>query len=150
MNRTLDRQFVVSKSTRTPRGKRLGFTLLEVLVGMVLFAGLVASSLVATSRYQLTVKRLVDQQAAIEIADQLMHQWADSPHGVPAISLGVVPGSPRFRFRTRLLSRRLVCGVPVDVVRLEVWADDRVGAGLDVVPDQVLAQVDCLEPTERI
>lgn len=134
--------------------RRNGFTLLEVLVAMVLLAGLTASSLVAISRYQVTLKTLAEKQHAIEIADQLMQGWMDSEGGLPTVSVGVVASSPEFRFRTHILSQRLVCGVAADVVRLEIWKS-QINSTLNVptqpnlVPDQFLVQLDYLRPSRR-
>lgn len=99
---------------------RLAFTLLEVLVGMALMAGLVASCLTALSRYQSQLGDAEEKQRAIVFADELMNAWVDSSQGLPGPSIGVVPAQPEYVYRTQLIARRNVCGVSLDVLQLDI------------------------------
>ncbi|MEM1226381.1 MAG: type II secretion system protein [Planctomycetota bacterium] len=96
------------------------FTLLEVVLSMVLVAGLLVSCMTAISRYQTTLAKAQWQARADAICDQLMTMWHASDDGLPLVTSGRVAADPNFWFRTRMVESRRLCGVPVAVMRLEI------------------------------
>ncbi len=122
------------RSNRSP-----GFTLLEVVVGLMLMAALVVSALTALSRYQSVLKDAGRKRQAIAVADDLLQRWSDSPAGLPGSAAGTVPTDPTLGWRTRVVAQRSVCGMPAEVIRLDVWEQR-----LDEPEPRVLASVEYL------
>ncbi|TWT82575.1 hypothetical protein CA13_40380 [Planctomycetes bacterium CA13] len=110
-----------AKLTRLTHRHPHGFTLLEVLVGLMLMALLVVSSLTALSRYRSILALASRQRQAIQVADDLLARWLDSSTGLPGADSGRIPQHPTMGWNTRVVSQRMVCGVPTEIIRLNVW-----------------------------
>ncbi|MGB7344296.1 MAG: type II secretion system protein [Pirellulaceae bacterium] len=111
-------------TTENSQSHRAGFTLLEVVIGMMLMTSLVVGSLTALSRYRNSLATVARKRQAINVADELLNQWVQSSNGLPGASVGEVTGESVFRWQTRVLSQRRVCGVQTEVVRLEVYQSE--------------------------
>jgi type II secretory pathway pseudopilin PulG len=103
-----------------------GFTLLEVVVGFVLLATLVASCLVALSSYQSANRLSIQKLAASIAAESLLVQWYDTAGEVPIRQEGIVTNNPinpaaGLQWRTYPIRSQTVCGLPSNVIRLEVF-----------------------------
>ncbi|WP_419189634.1 type II secretion system protein [Stieleria marina] len=108
-------------TTQRSRRDRTGFTLLEVVIGVMLMASLVVGSLTALSRYRSSLAMAARKRQAMVVADDLLNVWVQSSNGLPGASVGEVGGESLFRWQTRVLSQRLICGVQTEVVRLEIY-----------------------------
>ena len=115
-----------------------GLTLLEVVVGIVLLASLVAGVLMATAAHQRKILFARQKIQASYFADQLMTRWSQSQSGVPLTGSGVEYDSD-FIWQVNVVGSRALCGVPVHVVRLRIYQPSGVGAqslfSMDVVVD---------------
>ena len=96
------------------------FTLLEVIVGLVLMGSLVASALVAMASHQHAMVLAKHKIEAAQIADTLLTQWYEFEGDIPGRGQGVVTGSIPWVWRTQRIDSRIVCGVPVNVIRLDI------------------------------
>jgi prepilin-type N-terminal cleavage/methylation domain-containing protein len=97
-----------------------GFTLLEVVVGLVLMGSLTASSLVALSAHQHSVVLAKQKQRANQIAETLLTDWYELSGNVPTRGQGIVTAQGTWLWRTQPVGVRSVCGLPVNIIRLEV------------------------------
>ncbi|MEM7557550.1 MAG: type II secretion system protein [Planctomycetota bacterium] len=121
---------------------RKAFTLVEVVVGCVLLATLLVSTLLATSRYRNQIARAQRRQQAVYLADMLLASWWDSQKGIPLAESGFVadplkPSSASLSWQTSVVSSRNVLGVVHPVVRLQVF--DRSGRS-ELVAIEVLGR----------
>lgn len=121
---------------------RKAFTLVEVVVGCVLLATLLVSTLLATSRYRSQIARAQRRQQAVYLADTLLASWWDSQKGIPLAESGTVadplkPNSASLSWQTSVVSSRNVLGVVHPVVRLQVF--DRLGRS-ELVAVEVLGR----------
>lgn len=115
-----------------------GFTLIEVVVGLVLLATLCVGLLLALARHQRSNELAGTRYDATLIADQMLASWIDSPAGIPLSASGRVAGRPTWAWRTSVLSNRMVFGIPAVVVRLDIFRD-QVGPALISVETVVAA-----------
>ena len=121
---------------------RKAFTLVEVVVGCVLLATLLVSTLLATSRYRGQIARARQRQQAVYLADKLLASWWDSKKGIPLAESGAIadpaqPNSLSLTWQTSVVSSRSVLGVIHPVVRLQVF--DRLGRS-ELVAIEVLGR----------
>ncbi len=129
---------------------RRAFTLLEVIVGLFLMGSLVASSLVALSAHQHSIVLAKQKHQANDIVDTLLTNWYETQGDVPTRNQGfvatelariaamnsgvqfeVAPGmnnqlinptnADQWLWRTQPVGSRTVCGLPVAVIRLEIF-----------------------------
>ncbi len=121
--------------------KNLAFTLLEVVVGLVLLATVLVSSLLALGRHQRQLRLASDRDSAISIADKLLARWMDSSARVPISTSASLAERPGWIWRTEVASNRVVMGRNCVVVRLEIV--DRSAASR---PEVVLVSVETLQP----
>ncbi len=117
-----------------------GFTLLEVLVGLVLMATVLVAIILAAARHKQLLRLAADRQAAIDQADRLLQSWSESATGIPLSASQALP-IRGWRWRTSVVANRSVFGRVCPVVRLEVLAISR-STGSELV----LASVDTLRP----
>ena len=126
------------------RPGRFGFTLIEVVVGLVLMATLVVGLVQATTAHKRNLRRASDRLVAVDVADDLLTRFtATGPSAAsrgpwwPAT--GSVAGRPSWQWTTQPVAASDPLGVPVRVVRLTIV--DRGG------PQPVeLVRVDIVEP----
>lgn len=129
---------------------RNAFTLLEVIVGLFLMGSLVASSLVALSAHQHSILLAKHKHQANDIAETLLTNWYETRGDVPTrnqgfvatelariaamnsgVQFGITPSinnqllapsnADQWLWRTQPVGSRTVCGLPVAVIRLEIF-----------------------------
>ena len=122
------------------RTKRLGFTLIEVIVGLVLMGSLVASGLVALSSHQHSILLAKQKQQANIIAERLLTNWYEVQGRVPVRDQGIAATANEWIWRTQPVGLRSVFGLQTSVIRLEVLG--RVGRSVD---PQVLVSIELLQ-----
>ena len=132
---------------RSRRQRTSGFTLIEVVVGTVLLATLVVSVLVAIGSHQRKIRHVRQKSLAIELADQMMSRWHQSTEGVPLSGRGSLSPDGSLAWQTRVIKSRQLCGVPVYVVRLDLFGLVRV----ERQPEQpnVLCSIDLVVQAKR-
>ena len=108
--------------SRTREGEvvRPGFTLIEVVVGLVLMASILGSSLLAFAAHQKQLSRADKTIAAVAVADDLLHQFSVSQEGIPEVGRGPVAGQPRWVWETSTLGAAAPMKIPMRVVRLAI------------------------------
>ena len=119
--------------------RRNAVTLVEVVVALVLLATLVAGMVVAYSAHHRQALVAVRRNHAIQAADQLLDKWySGSQENVPRNSFGAVAPDSPMAWRTQVVHQNLIETLPVEVVRLQVYANSSF--------ETPLAQVDVLLP----
>lgn len=119
------------------------FTLIEVLAGMVLLAGVVSTTLVAISSHRRASELLGKQRSALLAADALLSEWYQSSAQIPVPSQGAVGIGSDFFWRTRRVGTQQVCGVWTDTIRLEIMV-----SSLSQSNTPPLATIDVLQRSE--
>jgi prepilin-type N-terminal cleavage/methylation domain-containing protein len=99
---------------------RFGFTLLEVVIGLILMGSLTASALVALSAQQHSIVLAKQKQKANQIAETLLIDWYELIGYVPTRSQGSIAADGIWFWSTQPVGVRTVCGLPVNIIRLEV------------------------------
>jgi hypothetical protein len=92
------------------------------MAGLVILGTLLASLVVARSRYLHQWALAGRQQEAVAAADQLLGNWWASPATLPRSARGELP-EKRLRWQTSLLVNPPANELGVDVVRLEVFEE---------------------------
>src|ERR1700722_13565258 len=84
---------------------RLGMTLIEVMVALVILGTLLVCAVVARGRYlrQSAIAQL--KLNAIAAADSLLAQWWLDPQKVPRAASGEVPGVQKLTWQSQTLDR---------------------------------------------
>ncbi len=123
--------------------RRTGFTLLEVVVGLMLMGSLVASALVALASHQHALLLAQRKQAALQVAQNLLSGWYDLRGNVPTRDQGALVIDRPWLWRTQKVSTRIVCGLPVHVIRLDV-----LGTVDERGPPQILASIELIQRTD--
>lgn len=123
------------------RSARMGLTLVECLVGMVILGTVLSSVLIARGRYVHQAALARRQAAAVLATDRLLANWWSS--GTPPVleAEGLVPGPDRFRWRTRLVENPSVSDLKARVLRLEI-----LDAQQSAIGSQVLMRIDMVVP----
>ncbi len=104
------------------RAAHRGFSLLEVVAGLVLMASVLSVVLVSYGRQH---RRNRDAQAlmlAVDLADNLLLGWTESQQGVPLHDAGVMPGYRGWLWRTQVLRVEQRMGVSLPIVQLEIFS----------------------------
>jgi type II secretory pathway pseudopilin PulG len=97
-----------------------GFTLLEVIVGLVLMATVLVGSLLSFAAHQ-RQRRFADTKlSAIATADELLDRLSGSPQGIPQQSQGLVPNRPNWLWRTYTVGALSPAQIPLRVIRFEI------------------------------
>ncbi len=102
------------------RKSRSGFTLLEVVVGLLLLATVLVASIMALGRHRRLVRLASDRDWAVLQADRLLRVWLESSGGVPISASARLVDRPDWIWRTSIVSNRVVFGQPLSIVRLEI------------------------------
>ncbi len=105
---------------RRPIHNRSGFSLVEVLAGTILLATLVVGVLVAMGSHQHKIRFSRQKLTATQLADQLLDRWHTKGDTVPLASNGFLSADGSLGWQTQVVQTRLLCGVPVNVVRLNL------------------------------
>lgn len=99
---------------------RRGFTLLEVVVGLVLLATVLVTSLLALGKQRQILRQATDRQQAISLADAFLTKWHQSTTGVPLRGSGPIAERAGWWWQTEVVANRLVFGKPRPIVRLQI------------------------------
>ena len=116
-----------------------GFSLVEVVIGLVLMATLLVSTLLAYGAHQHQRALANAGIEAVAIADELLHRMSNSRDGIPSVGRGVIPGKPSWFWETTIVGTTLPAGVPLQVIRFQVGRVTSEGAV------QSLTSVDVVE-----
>ena len=122
-------------------------TLIEVLAGLVIIGTLLASMIVAKSRFVRQWHSSNARMEAIVIADKLLAQWWQTPEKFPRSDEGPVPDNERFHWRTRIVDdfNTEESNIEiVEIVRLEIFGSD------NEKETRPLASVEIVLPRENI
>lgn len=103
---------------------RSGFTLLEVVLGMVLLASLVSGSVLALSRHNLAVRHAQLRRDAAGVGESMIDRWIESRSGIPLRASGSVPDRVGWRWTTEPIAARVLLGVPVRIIQFRIVASD--------------------------
>ena len=103
------------------RYRPTAFTLLEVVVGIVLLASLVSGVVVAMGAHHRKIRFARQKASAVHLTDELLSRWDQSQDGIPLSQVGNLVADGSMVWRTDVVQRRELCGVPVHVVRLNVF-----------------------------
>lgn len=99
--------------------KAAGFTMVELVVGLVLLATLLVSMLMVISRQRKASRMAVARQQAVQAADQLLAGWFDAQAGIPLVGQGPVAGT-NMLWQTRVARNVSLFEQAVPVVRLSI------------------------------
>jgi type II secretion system protein I len=119
-----------------------GFTLLEVVLGLMLLATVLVTSLVALGRQRHVLRRAQDRQLAISLADSLLANWRQTPAGLPLRAAAPIAQQVGWWWKTEVVANRTLFGRTYPVVRLQIVERAATGAS-----EVVLVSVEVLEPT---
>ena len=104
---------------------RHGFTLIEVLAGLVLLGSLLVTVTLAKSRYTRQLALAQRQLEAVEIADSTLSQWwQESPDSIPRNGKGLAKtgtGGRALSWRTRQLDMQENEQTGFTIVRFELY-----------------------------
>ncbi len=124
---------------RMPAQRAAAMTLIEVVVGMAILGMILASLVVARSRYLHQWSLAGRKQQAVAAADALLADWWKDPSQLPRNSSGVFR-SDGMLWRTHVMNNRQANALDVQAVRLEVF-EQKSGAAQVPMP---LATVDII------
>lgn len=106
--------------SRCSSASRGGFTLIEVVVGLVIMAGVLASSLLAFSSHQ-RARRIADEKlAAVSVADEMLTVFSGSRGGIPPAARGPVVGQSGWWWQTSPVGITSPAGVTLEVTRFQI------------------------------
>ncbi len=120
---------------------RRGFTLLEVVIGLVLLATVLVTSLLAMGRQRRMLRQANDRQQAISLADALLTGWHQSTTGVPLRAAAPIVERPGWWWQTEVVANRIVFGRSHPIVRLQI-----VDRTLPLQSEVVLLSIELLQP----
>ncbi|MFK7738312.1 MAG: prepilin-type N-terminal cleavage/methylation domain-containing protein [Pirellulaceae bacterium] len=104
---------------RSRSASKRGLTLIELVVGLVLLATVLVSILLASARYEKSSRLAKNRRQAVQLADNLLASWFDSPRGIPIQAKGRF-GIEDFVWQTQLVRNDQLFGRGVRIVRLDV------------------------------
>ncbi len=100
--------------------RRRGFTLLEVVVGIMLLATLLVTSLLALGKQRRILRQAHDRQQAISLADAFLTKWHQSSTGVPLSGSGPIAERAGWWWQTEVVANRVVFDKTRPIVRLQI------------------------------
>ena len=106
------------KSSRSRQ--TIGFTLVEVVVGLTLLATVIVSSLLAFSKHQKQIRLSRSKIAAVRIADDLLNRMSASRTGIPPAASGPIPEHPTWSWRTSVTAETLRDPFPMQIIELQI------------------------------
>ncbi len=118
------------------------FTLLEVVAGLTLMASVLVASLLSFSAHYQQRRIAESKLAAVDIADQLLHDLSARREGIPDAGRGIIPGRRNWFWQTRVIGVAAPAQVLVRVIRFEVVEVTSKGTL------RPLAAVDVVKPLE--
>ncbi len=124
---------------------RHGFTLVEVVAGLTLFAALGVGVLLAFGVHQRQLRTARQRMTALELADRVLSDFMGSPDGIPVNGRGPLPVDTGWLWRTQPVAQRLVAGLPVIVIRLDI-----IGARSTASAPEVLCSIEVIRPVSTL
>jgi prepilin-type N-terminal cleavage/methylation domain-containing protein len=109
-----------STTSRISRHDRAGFTLIEVVVGLVIMAGVMASSLLAFASHQRARRMAEARIAAVAVADEMLTSFSGSRGGIPPAARGPVPNRPGWWWQTSTVGVTAPAGIAMEVTRFQI------------------------------
>jgi prepilin-type N-terminal cleavage/methylation domain-containing protein len=97
-----------------------GFTLIEVLVGMVLLSSLAIAALQGFKAHKRQIQFAEKKILAVAELDRLLTLWSGLPGGIPSESMGPIDPQRAWIWQARIVGQRVVFGQPKSVVRIDV------------------------------
>ena len=132
-----------SVSKRRTAERRTAFTLVEVVAGLVLMAGLLVATVRATTIHKRQLRLAADRVAAADVADDLL----ESSRGRLVVGRrSRVPGHPNWTAVTSQVGQQRLLGQPLVTIRLAIVRDAGPGGEQPVT----LVAVDVLQPAEEV
>ena len=108
--------------------KRIGLTLIEVVIGMFLLATLLVTLLSSFDHHRKQIRMAGLRLEAANAVDQLLAEWMSNPQALPINQSGT--WNERWAWRTRLVRRTAVHSIPINIVSLEVFESQVEGTPL--------------------
>jgi len=102
--------------------RKRALTLVEVIVGLVLMATLLASSLLAFGAHRRQRRTADNKLVAVAMADDLLNQLINTREGIPPSAQGALAGRPNWYWQTRVVGVTQPAGVQLQVVRLQIFS----------------------------
>ena len=109
-----------SRCNRNCRRKRSAFSLIEVVAGLVIMAGVLVASLLGFSAHRRQLRHADNRIAAVSIADELLTTLSGQVDGFPTNSRGRIAGKSDWYWTTQLVATTAPMEVPMNVIRLSV------------------------------
>jgi type II secretion system protein I len=97
-----------------------GFTLIEVVVGLAIMAGVLVSSLLAFSSHRRAQQFAEAKVAAVAVTDELLTLFSGSPGGIPATGRGPIAGRPDWWWRSEVVGLTAPAGISLQVIRFQI------------------------------
>ena len=108
--------------------RRGGFSLIEVVAGLVMMATVMAASLKAFADHQQRIRHANDRRRAVGLCDELLGELTTRRGGLPVAADGRWPasgmGGEAWRWRLQTIDAGLVWDVPTRTVRLQIFGGD--------------------------
>lgn len=120
-------------------GRRSAMTLVEVVAGLALLAGVLTATLVVRAHMIRQMRTAERHRVALAAADELLSHWWQTPATFPRQASGPIERHPGLHWRTHLVANSGAARLDAQVVRLEI-ADAAAPA------DVPLASVELLVP----
>ena len=123
----------------TVQPQRNGLTLIEIVVGLVIMASVLASSLIAFSAHRRQLRHAEQRIEAVAIADELLLLLSGQVDGFPNSGRGTIAGKPQWFWQTSIVGTTSPMDVPLQVIRLRVIETQQDGQ------QKLLTSVDVVE-----
>jgi prepilin-type N-terminal cleavage/methylation domain-containing protein len=121
------------------RNNKRGFTLIEVLVGMVLLSSLAIAALQGFKAHKRQLQFAEKKILAVAELDRLLTRMSGSIGGIPSVSAGPLDPQRGWVWQAQPVGQRMVFGQPKLVVRIDALETN--------LPDaRRLASVELLRP----
>jgi prepilin-type N-terminal cleavage/methylation domain-containing protein len=103
---------------------RRGFTLIEVVAGLILMATIMSTAMVAFNRHRKQAMASQRILVASQLADATLQQLSELDEGVPESSSGIVAGQPTWRWQTQWIGLAKPAEVDAAVIRFTIQQED--------------------------
>lgn len=132
------------------RTARLGMTLVEVVVGLLLLSTLLVGLLTAFGQHAKQIRRSRIRMEAICATDQLMAEWFSESGRLPYEDQGEVEGHEEFTWQITPKESLLDESLDIGTVRFELFYRNPAGSGNakddEVLTDGPLVSLDLIVP----
>ena len=115
--------------------RRVGFTLIEIVVAMVLLATLLSTGILAIGQTRRQMRLAEQRLDACVVADMVLDQLHTGRGGIPTEGTGAIAGRNDWVWMTRVVGGGRPLGVDVQVVRFSIVdrRDSKVIVSVDLV-----------------